>query len=443
MSRWTRVWEAFWLVPTVFCVLAVVLAEAMIAVDRNLDVGDLGPLAELINRVGEAGSRDLLGAIAGSTLSVAATSFSITLAVLATASSTYGPRLVRNFMADRGNQFVLGVFTASFLYSLLVLRSIRSPGDAEAVFVPHLAVNLAVLFGVLTIGVLVYFINHIADSVQVWTLARQVRTDLLDAVDRLCPEELGRAPQDVADPAGRDDVLARLDADGVAVVSREVGYLQSVAEDRLLAAAVEHDLVVALRVRPGTNLIEGTAIAVVWPPERVNEHVVNAVRDSVLVGEARSPRHDVEFAVQVLEEMAVRALSPGTNDPYTALNALDELSAGLLRLARRKMPSPYRYDEGGQLRVVAPRVVLTDLLDSVFDAMRTYAVEHYTVLRRTLELAGQVGVASGAPAVHARLRRHVELVAEAYELSSPQDYDLDRLRQKAAEVEHALRLARG
>jgi uncharacterized membrane protein len=172
----------------------------------------------------------------------------------------------------------------------------------------------------------------------------------------------------------------------------------------------------------------------VWPPEGVGHEASNAVNDCVTVGQARSPDQDVEFAFLVLEEMAVRALSPGTNDPYTAVNALDDLA----RLAGRSSPSPYRYDDNGQLRVVAPRVVLTDLLDGLFDAMHVYAVDHPTVLRRTLELAEQVGAASLQPAVLARLSAHIGRVIEAFERSGPQTCDLVELRRQADDAQHSL-----
>ena len=438
MSRWKRIRDAFWFIPALCCAVAVLLSEAMISVDRAIDGADLGPLAGLVNRVGEAGSRDLLGAIASSTLAVAATSFSITIAVLATASSTYGPRLVRNFMADRGNQIVLGVFSATFLYSLLVLRSIRALGDTDAVFVPHLAVNLAVLLGVLSIGVLVYFINHIADSVQVWTLAGRVRSDLLDAVERLYPEGVGRDARELEDDAASAEIPGGLDADGASVASREIGYVQQVSEDRLLAAAQRHDALVVLRVRPGGHVAEGTTLATLWPPERVDDELADEVRACVLTGSARTPEQDIAFSVQVLEEMAVRALSPGTNDPYTAINALDELSAGFARLVGRSIPSRYRYDDRGRLRVIVERDEPAELLELVFDAMRTYAKQHPTVLRRTLLLAEQVGRASRSPELHAHLRRQVRLLLEAYERSEPQEHDLLRLRQRAAEVQESL-----
>lgn len=435
-SRGARLRESFWLLPAALCVLAAVLAELLILADQRLGEVEFGPLRVLVTRVGAAGSRDLLGAIAGSMLTVASTTFSITIAALALASSTYGPRLVRNFTADRGNQFVLGVFLATFLYSLLVLRSIRVVDEGgEQIFVPHLAVNVAVLLAVLALGVLVYFIHHIADSIQVWTLARQVRTDLLAVVDRLYPERLGAG---YVDDAGETDDAWDLHADGEPVSSHNNGYVQGVDLDALLALAAEHDLVVQLRVRPGSRALTGAPLAVLSPPTRVDDAVAARVRRAVLVGQARTPDQDVEFAVLLLEEMAVRALSPGTNDPYTALNALDDLAAGLVALAGRRTPSPYRYDEHGQLRVVAPAVALGDLLDHLLDAVRWYAVEHPTVLHRTLDLVEQVGAATSQPAVRVRLDTHVEQLAEAFTASSPQHCDATAMTRHAEQVRRSL-----
>ncbi len=438
MSHWGRLRQTFWFLPALLCALAVVLAESLIFLDRRLDEVDLGPFGVLINRVGESGSRDLLGAIVGSMLTVASTTFSITIAVLALSSATYGPRLVRNFMADRGNQLVLGVFAATFLYSLLVLRSIRVlEGGSGDYFVPHLAVNVAVLLAVLAIGVLVYFIHHISDSVQVSTLAREVRTDLLAAVNRLYPEQVG-AGSDVRDASGPHDVPPGLDVEGVSVRSRDTGYVQGVDHEKLLALAGKHDLVVSLRVRPGQHTLDGTTLAVLLPPRRVDDDVLAEIRAAVKVGQARTPHEDAGLPALLLEEMAVRALSPGTNDPYTALNALDDLSAGLVLLAGRRSPSPYRYDEQRNLRVVALTVELTDLLDHLLDAMRLYAIEHPFVLHRTLELVEQVGAASREPAVRARLDTQVQRLVEAFELSSPQECDAVELSRHGDEVRRSL-----
>jgi len=440
MSRWARLRQAFWFLPAVLCALAAVLAETLIFLDQQIGEVDLGPFGVLITRVGESGSRDLLGAVAASMLTVASTTFSITIAVLALSSSTYGPRLVRNFMADRGNQFVLGIFVATFLYSLLVLRSIRVLDDGSGeYFVPHLATNVAVLLAVLAIGVLVYFIHHISDSVQVWTLAQQVRTDLIDTVDRLYPEQSRGESPDVEEADGAAKVAThRLDTDGLSLAAHETGYVQSVDHEELIALASKYDVVVSLRVRPGHHLAEGAVLAVLSPPDRVDDTLLNQIRKSIRLGRARSPHEDVEFSTLVLEEMAVRALSPSTNDPYTAINALNDLSAGLIRLAGRRSPSESRYDQQGHLRVVAPIVTLTDLLDQVLDAMRLYAIGHPSVLHRTLELVEQVGAASKDPGVRARMDTQVQGLVEAFVLSSPQDCDAEELRRHADRIRASL-----
>ena len=439
VSRRRRLGQSFWFLPAVLCLVAVVLAETLIALDRRVEDVDLGPLGILVAEVGPSGSRDLLGAIAGSMLTVASTTFSITVAVLALSSSTYGPRLVRNFMADRGNQFVLGVFVATFLYSLLVLRSIRLADDGTGQpFVPHIAANVSVLLAVLAIGVLVYFIHHISDLVQVWTLARRVRTDLAAAVDRLYPEPLGRDARDIGGARGAPEVPDGLETEGVHVAARETGYVQGVGHDELVELAARHDLVVALRIRPGRHTVTGTTLAVLWPAARVDDAVADGVRSAVLIGAGRTPDEDVQFPAQLLEEMAVRALSPSTNDPYTALNALDDLAAGLVLLAGRRTPSPYRYDAGGELRIVAPPVELTELLDAVLTAMRRYALAHPSVLHRTLELVEQVERATADAGARARMDVQVQRLLDAFERTSPQDGDLEELARHAEHVRRAL-----
>ncbi|MDQ4039551.1 MAG: DUF2254 domain-containing protein, partial [Actinomycetota bacterium] len=303
---------------------------------------------------------------------------------------------------------------------------------------PHLAVNGAVLLAVLAIGVLVYFIHHISDSVQVWTLARQVRTDLLATVDRLYPQRIGEDTTEVEGAEGGRDILDRLEVDGVPASSNKIGYVQGIDHGDLLALTSDRNLVVSLQIRPGSYSMEGAMLATVWPADRVDDDVLARIRKAVRIGQARTPHEDVEFAVLLLEEMAVRALSPGTNDPYTAINALDDLSAGLARLAGRDSPSIYRYDEQGELRVVAPGRNLMDLVDHLVDAMRRYAIGHPTVLHRTLALLEQVGAVSTQPDALARMDAHAQRLAEAFSISSAQEYDAEKLNRHAAQVQGSL-----
>lgn len=217
---WQGTRESFWFVPLVYLVSAFILAQGMIALDTALPKDFSSPWTAWVYRVGIDGSRSMLSAISTSMLAVAATAFSITISVVVTASATYGPRLVGNFMSDRGNQNVLGVFVATFLYSLLVLRTISSADETQGLpaFIPHLAVNLAVLLAVADAVVLVWFIHHIATSVRVETLAHGVRKNFRDVVERMHPKE------------NADDVVHNesLQIGGGLVKSGSVGFISSI-----------------------------------------------------------------------------------------------------------------------------------------------------------------------------------------------------------------------
>lgn len=428
MSIVGRLGERFWFLPAVLSVLASAAAVGLVALDRvSQDRVAPGWADFLLYRVGSAGSRDLLGAIATSSLAVAGTTFSITMAVLALTSSSYGPRLVRNFMVDKGNQAVLGVYVATFLYCLLVLRSVRVLGDPGAedadVFVPHLAVNGAVVLAVANVGVLIYFIHHISDSVQVSTLVGGVRRELLATVDRLYPEHLGQGEA----RAGTPD----LSGEGLEVTADRAGYLQSVAQKTLISTAHRHDLVVDLRVRPGDHVLAGDVLLVVRPAGTADDRVVRRLRRALLVTDARTPHQDIGFALQQLTEMAVRALSPGTNDPYTAQNAVDDLSAGLSELVSRPAPSPWRSGPDGVVRVHAPAPDVTQLLGTALDELRWYAAGAPAVVHACVRLIGRVGshAQAGDDRLFRELLRHLDLFVDASEAAGHHPDDQARLAE--------------
>lgn len=449
MSFLERLRERFWFLPAVLCVAAAALAQVLVALDRSIDDSlDIGWASAFVYQVGASGSRDILGAIASSSLAVAGTTFSITMAVLALTSSTYGPRLVRNFMADRGNQMVLGVYVATFLYSLLVLRAVRvlgDPGNQDAeVFVPHLAVNVAVLLAVANVAVLVYFIHHISDSIQVSTLAHRVRTDMLDTIERLYPEGLGHAQvrsgsttadHDTAptpeDPVTPDVELARAFDHGDRVPSAAPGYVESIRGDSLLALAEQHDVLLALVVQPGDYVLEGTTLVLVHPGDRSSQALREALLRAVRIADARSPHQDLAFAVQQLTEMAVRAVSPGTNDPYTAISALDELGTGLSRLASREVPSPDRLDRSGTRRVHAPTTTPVEIITEALDAMRWYASTDPGVMRATLVLVERIAHATRSQEVRARLLTHIKLLENAFRAAGHHDHDVATFTARA------------
>jgi uncharacterized membrane protein len=238
------------------------------------------------------------------------------------------------------------------------------------------------------------------------------------------------AVRDGAGPRLPDDLAA-----AARVEAGSAGYVAAIDLERLLRLAREHDRVVVLAVRPGDHVLPDDVVARVWPArDGEATELVTAVRRAVTVGRNRTPYQDVAFAVQQLVELAVRALSPGTNDPFTAQNALDDLTVGLALMAARPTPSAHRYDDEGRLRVVAEPVTLAELVDQVMDAMRTYALSAPGVLLRTLDFAQAVGVRAESSDVRQRLRTQVRLLADTFAREAVASRDVQLVSERAEHV---------
>ncbi|MFI7579658.1 DUF2254 domain-containing protein [Kocuria kalidii] len=419
-GSWRRVFNKFWFLPGLCVLIAVVLAQSVVALDRWLPEGLDSPWVVWVYAVGIDGSRAMLAAIGGSMLGVAATAFSITISVIATASSTYGPRLVRNFMADRGNQLVLGVLVSTFIYTLLVLRTIRSASDDLAQpFVPHLAVNLAVLLAVADVALVVYFIHHIADSVQVDTLVRGARRRLLDVLERWHPEEV---PEDLVR-------TARHRGGGGEIPAGADGYVVGVGFERLRDHASSGDVEVELVPRVGDHVLASEPLFRVWPEHRAEE-LAERLRHCIRLSDSRSTDQDVRFAEQQVVELAVRALSPSTNDPYTAVNAIEEIASALVRAVSRPLPGNTVVVDGVH-RLRFGTVELDELVDLPFDQIRPHATGHVSVLLALVDLAARLGTAAVHPSVQRQAREHVDVLLDQFRDSSPHPRDLARVEHHA------------
>ncbi|MCA1780614.1 MAG: DUF2254 domain-containing protein [Dermatophilaceae bacterium] len=434
-ERWLAAQESFWFLPAVFVLIAVLLSQLTVFVDRQLDLSwaSTSGLA-----LGVDGSRGLLTVIGGSVLGVAATAFSITISVIATASTSYGPRLVRNFMADRGNQLVLSVFVSTFAYCVLVLRSVTSQNSeaGREAFVPYVSVYFAIVLALINVGCLVYFIHHIADSIQITTLVERVRNDLRRVAAREYPEESkhenGRAvPATQLDP----------DVPGVTeVLMGTPGYLTGIDASALVSLAAEHDLIIEVVPQVGDHVITTESIArvVSRQGEPVEDDLCAAIRRKVTVDDARTPHQDIRFAIQQLVEMAVRALSPGTNDPFTAQNAIEELGSGIAAIARGVEPPDGIADGEGTLRLVLRRPRPVELVDLVFDDLRAHGSQEMRVIRPAIQLAKRIAE-TGSPDLAQRAWMHIDLMLDAFEGSGAPEFDVERMRTLATTSTETLR----
>jgi uncharacterized membrane protein len=379
---WGRLNSSFWLVPAVMALIAVALSFLIIEVDalRGVDQTD-DPSAFFT--FGPEGARAILSTIASSMITVASLIFSITMLSLQLASSQFGPRVIGNFMKDRSNQIVLGTFIATFLYCLFVLRSVR--GIEGSSFVPHLAVAFGVLLATASVAVLIYFIHHIATSIRVETLLASLADEGCVAVDRLFPERLGHNQGNDTDKMAERRLPDDFDGNSVQIAADSGGYVQNIGAEVLMQLASGHDLVLRIDAPPGRFVTKGACVITAYPRSRVSEETREDLRGAVVIGRDRTPHQDLEFAIRRIVELAQRSLSPGINDPTTALYCIDRLGEVLLRLAGREIPAPMRLDEKGQLRVVTEVVRLEDVACLAFAAIARYGITDADVVIRLVE----------------------------------------------------------
>ena len=432
MPPTARLWEtlrtSYWFVPSLMAAAALGAAFVLLTLDGRAD-GRLPLDAWWLYGGSAEGARAVLAAIVSSMISVTSVVFSITIVVLSLASGQFGPRLVRSFMRDRSTHVVMGVFIATFTYALIILGAVQ--GVDGRGFVPRLSVMFGVLLVIVSAGFLIYFIHHIALSIQADYVVASLGAEVRDALDRLYPADVGRAPVDVEVRADEPDLSL---PHRVEVAAERDGYIEIVRSERLMEVAQQHDLVIELQRRPGEWAVTGSTLAVVAARSPLDRDRSDEVRRTFVQGRHRSLAQDVEFGFQQITEVAVRALSPGINDPFTAMTCIDWLSALLCELARRELPDRHRYDEEGRLRLIVSVPGFGDFVDASFRQIRQYAGQSPAVLRHLLVgietvLGGTVRPEQRRPLVQeARL---VMAGAEAVDLSPS---DLADLRERRGAV---------
>lgn len=431
-NAWDLLSSSLWFVPTAMTVVAIAAAVAAIAADRSLT-----HLLEdwfFLYSGGAEGARSVLSTIAGSMITVAGVAFSVTIVALSFASSELGPRLLRNFMRDRGNQIVLGTFIATFVYSLLVLRTVsESPRE----FVPHIGVTGALVLALASLAVLIYFIHHVALTLQADYVISIVARDLDRSIESLYPETMGDdpPPERIAEMEAREKELRNDDA---AQVAPDVsGYAHALDVDALMNLAVKHDLLIRIRSRPGRYVLDGVAVADIWPAAGADDRICAKVRDSFLIGRTRTSNQDVEFALLQLVEVAVRALSPGVNDPFTAIACIDRLSTGLLHLMRREFPQRFRVDSEGRLRVIADRPDFRGVVDASFHQIRQSGAGHPAVTIHLLEMLALLLEQATSDEHRRALEHHVALVRRAGVRETAEPLDRRDIADTAEDAEAA------
>jgi len=424
-SEWRR--EALrtnlWLVPAIEVVAAIGLFFATHAIDRAAYHGSL-TLPSWVTFGTADSARQILITLAGAVITVVGVVFSIMIVTLTLASTQFGPRMLRNFIRDRGTQFTLGTFVATFVYATLVLISI-GPGN----FVPHLSITVAVLLVAVSMGVLIFFIHHIATSIQLPQVIASIARDLNNAIET--ESSVVGAPVEAGPSV--DELLRRMAEGGGTVGAPSSGYLQFVQHQEMVRLASEKGAVIRLLHRPGHFLVRGHALATVWPPQAAPD-VRQALRRAHITGPNRTLAQDLAFAVDQLVEIALRALSPAVNDTFTALTCIDWLGESLCRVTTDWHPVRVHRDGHGFVRVITAHITYDRLVERAFEKIRQAARGMPAVLIRQLEALAKIMEYAQRPQQRELLLEQARMIYDASEESVPEPSDRADVRREYDEV---------
>ncbi len=409
-----RLNASYWFLPAVLTVAAIILSLITYYLDVRLGDGWLAA-GGWLHASKPDGARSLLSTISGSMISVAGTVFAITIAAVVYASGNYGPRLLTNFMTDRGNQLSLGVFIANFVYCLMVLRTIRQPDEGgfltnggQPGFVPELSLLVALALTMLSVAVLVYFLHHVPDSIRINNVVAHIGRRALNDIDSRFPDEDDGQPRE------------RLTASDLTPVrAKRVGYVEVIDFDTLGDVCDEQGISVRLSVRPGDFVHPDVTICEV--EGTFGDGVDARLRRAFAVGDSRTSAQDLEYLIDELVEIGLRALSPGINDPFTAITCLHWLSAVTAKLAMRDLACDSDGRPYGEQHVYALPDDFDHFVRRGFGSMRASAAESPLAAKKFIESLHNATVGRPVKSRVERLHREARLLLEQAEgaLSGP------------------------
>jgi uncharacterized membrane protein len=359
--------------------------------------------------------RSALLNMAGTVLATAGVVFTLLTLPLSTVAAQYGSRLLRVFLGDRTTQFVLGMFVGTFVYCIAGALSI--PSVATQPEGPQLTATVAVYLMLATFATLILLVQHISTMLQAPNIAAAAGAELREVVSADISGVTGSNDgKGGIDGEGEFDGRGGFDGEGEVetrpypVRARRTGYVQYVDPDILRTLAEEKNLVIRLLHKPGRHVGTGAVLALVRPAGRVDEQAGKLMRRAFQIGNGRTPTQDVEYAVNQLAEMAVRAMSPAINDPFTAMTCLDHIGDGLVMFLQRGERGSHYYDRVGRLRLVLEPVTFDELLGAAFDMLRHASCDNASVLLHMLEVIDAIGQEAQAPEARRLLLRHVSLI---------------------------------
>ncbi|MEO6458700.1 MAG: DUF2254 domain-containing protein [Chloroflexia bacterium] len=423
--------SSLWVLPAAITLIAGLLAFLLVEIDRR--AGSNTELFRLLPWAFEGGAesaRAVLTTIAGSMITLAGTVYSITIVALTLASMQFAPRVLRGFMRDRSNQVVLGFFVATFTYCLLVLRTVRSEEGIE--FVPGRAVAGGVVLALVSLGMLIYFIDHIFHGIQVSSIINSVTNETVEQINHIYPEPWS-ADDLQADPLpGQPMRVVTLPDDWTPIPANQSGYLQYIDYKGLFSLAVQASIVVKQERPNGSFVLDGGPLVYISPASSLTPTLRGQINAAFVLGNHPTMQQDVAYGIRRLVDIALKAISPAVNDPTTALNCIDYLGAILATLGNRKLPELDRADSSGQVRLIVYERTFHDLVRLAFDQIRHYGAADPVIGIRLLDTIGHIAQVIKNPANREVLCEHIEKIVSGAERTIADPYELEVVRKHAA-----------
>jgi len=373
-NKWETLRTNFWFVPVLMTIIAVLSFFALLRIDQFVGYSFPGLQPGRIEAV-----RSLLAVLVGALVTALTFVFSGTVVVLTLAASQLGPRLLRTYMRDRSNQILIGVFVAALFYNLTALFVVGRLAHAEGI--PNLAILGSFALSCTALVILVYFVHHISRTIQAPNVILAVSEELMALIDRIHSKQ-----EDDDRNAAHDEFDVRMlpERSGTVRAPRS-GYLQAIDQPGLVAKASEHNCIIKTVRRPGDFVIEGDVLAEILSSKPVRENLGEELAPTFMMGSERTATQDPEFVMLELVEIALRALSPGINDPLTANTCIDRLAEALSLLVSYQPSPTTRYDEQGHLRLILDETTFDGLCNTAFNQIRQHASSQVAVVIHLLE----------------------------------------------------------
>jgi uncharacterized membrane protein len=425
-----RVRATYWYLPTLMTVLAAVSALVIFWIDQAIPIYLLQDKWYIFRPDNLAEARSVLTGIASVSLSVVGVVFSIILVPLSIAATQYGSIVLRSFLRDRGTQFVLGAYTSTTFYCLFLLLALRTAGSDAAV---QFSVSIAIYMLIISLLMLLYFFHHVADSLQASSVIRQVSEELEEVIKQ--EHSLPHAKFD-ARRVEVSELHQKLQKAG-GVQSTGEGYVRAIDYDKLVDFATKRKVVLNIKCLSGDFVSCGDQLLTMWPGQE-DKQMISTVNHAYMLGKNRTLFQDTEYGITLIVIIAVRALSPAINDPYTPKLCLDRLGAALGMLAERATPLSYYLDRDDQIRILAEPIGFERLVDVAFNMIREYGRGNAEVLMHMLATIKAISVHTRSDEQRKELLKHAKLIKHDSRIGLPSKYDQQRVHETYEETLRAI-----